>query len=113
MSPVARSAALIGAGVGVAAAGYWAWQQLFSRDAQIEAVHRACIAEFAQAAARMKSGVPGESSTGIAKGINEGVGRMIDGMSGSMSDAVCATLRDTCRDDFDGQICAAARERYL
>ena len=31
---------------------------------------------------------------------------------GSMSDTVCATVRDACREDFDGRICTAARERY-
>ena len=89
------------------------WQRTFSRDARIDAVHQACTAEFAEAAARMKSGVQSaENPSAIAKSMTEGLGRMIEGMTGSMSDTVCATLRDACREDFDGRICTAARERY-
>ena len=48
----------------------------------------------------------------IAKSLTEGLGRMVEGMTGSMSDTVCTTVRDACREDFDGRICTAARERY-
>lgn len=100
------------AGVGAAAA-MWVWHQMFSRDAQIDALHRACTTEFAEAAARMKAGVqPSEGAGSVTKGLGDGLGRMIEGMSGSMSDTVCAAVRDACRDDFDGRICTAARERY-
>ena len=108
-----RLATAIGMVVVVAAAAFWVWQRTFSRAAQIDAVHRGCIAEFAQAAARIKPGAtPGEKPSAMAKGILDGLGRIIDGMSGSMSDTVCATLRDACREDFDGRMCTAARERY-
>jgi hypothetical protein len=113
VSPKARSAGLIGLGVLIAGAGLWLWQQTFSRDAQIDALHRACMAEFAEVAAKMKAGVqPGETSSGIAKGLSESFGKLLEGMSGGVSDAVCAAVRDACRDDFDGRICTAARDRY-
>jgi hypothetical protein len=113
VSTAVRAAAIVGLGVLVAAGAYWLWQRTFSRDAQIEAVHQACTTEFAEAAARMKSGVQsGESPSAIAKSMIDGLGRMIDGMTGSMGDTVCATVRDACREEFDGAICTAARERY-
>jgi hypothetical protein len=100
-------------GVLIAGAGLWFWQQAFSRDAQIDALHRACVAEFAEVAAKMKAGVqPGETSSGIVKGLSESLGKLFEGMSGGMSDAVCAAVRDACRDDFEGRICTAARDRY-
>ena len=113
MSPKATTAGLIGVGVLVAGAGFWFWQQMFSRDAQIDSLHRACMAEFAEVAAEMKAGVqPGEATPGILRGFSEGLGKLLEGMSGNMGDAVCAAVRDACRDDFDGRICSAARERY-
>jgi len=107
----------VAAGVGmvavVAAAAFWLWQRTFSRDAQIDAIHQGCVTEFAEAAARIKSGVQsGESTSAIAKSLTDGLGRMIEGMTGSMGDTVCATVRDACREEFDGHICTAARERY-
>ena len=104
-----RSIGLLGLGVLGLGAGYWLWQEMLSRDAQIDTLHRACMAEFADFAARMK---PGTSGSGMLKGLAESFGKMVDGVSGSMSDAVCATVRDACREDFDGRICTAARERY-
>ena len=108
-----RVATIIGV-VAIAAAGaFWLWQRTFSRDAQIDAVHQGCVTEIAEAAARVKSGVqPGENPSSITKSMSDGLGRFIDGMSGSMSGTVCATVRDACREDFDGRLCTAARERY-
>ena len=112
MNPI-RAAAIAGLGAVVAAGGFWLWQRTFSRDAQIEAVHQGCVTEFAEAAARIRSGVQSEeSASSIAKSLTDGLGRMIEGMTGSVSDTVCATVRDACREDFDGRICTAARARY-
>ncbi len=108
-----RAAAIVGLVAVVAAGALWIWQRTFSRDAQIDAVHQGCVTEFAEAAARIKSGVQsGDNPSAIAKSLTDGLGRMIEGMTGSMSDTVCATVRDACREDFDGRICTAARERY-
>ena len=108
-----RVATIVGVGAIVAAGAFSLWQRTFSRDAQIDAVHQGCVTEIAEAAARVKSGVqPGEAPSSITKGMSDGLGRFIDGMSGSMSDTVCATVRDACREDFDGRLCTAARERY-
>lgn len=108
-----RTAAIVGLGVVVATGVFWVWQRTFSRDAQIDAVHQGCVTEFAEAAARIKSGVQSaDQASAIAKSLTEGLGRMVEGMTGSMSDTVCTTVRDACREDFDGRICTAARERY-
>ena len=113
MTPGLRSAAIIGGGAIAAAGAFWAWQHMFSRDAQIDAIHRACTTEFAEIAARMKSGMQSsESASAFARSLSDSLGRAIEGMSGSMSDTVCAAVRDACREDFDGRICTAARERY-
>jgi hypothetical protein len=108
----AKAAGLIGAGVLMAGAGFWFWQQFHSRNAQIASLHRACIAEFADSAARMKAGVqPGDASSGIVKGLSESL-KALEGMSEGIGDTLCGALRDACRNDFDGRICTAARERY-
>lgn len=113
MNRRARAASLIGLGVLIAGAGFWFWQQMFSREARIDSLHRACMAEFAEAAASMKSGVQaGDAAPGIVKGWSESLGKLLEGMSGGMGDAVCVAVRDACRDDYEGRICAAARERY-
>ena len=114
MNRSARAAGLIGAGVVVAGAGFWFWQQFHSRGAQIDSVHRACVAEFTETAAKLKAGVqPDEATSGIAKGLSESLGKFLESMSDGMGDTVCGALRDACRNDFEGRICTAARERYL
>ena len=114
MNRNAKAAGLIGAGVLIAGAGFWFWQQFHSRSAQIDSVHRACIAEFAESAAKMKAGVqPGDAGSGIARGLSESLGKFLESMSDGMGDTVCGALRDACRKDFEGRICTAARERYL
>jgi len=109
----AKAAGLIGLGVLIAVAGSWLWQQFLSRDAQIDSLHRACLADFADAAARLKAGVDaGGSATAIAKSISSSLARMLEGASEGVGDAVCSAVRDACRSDFDGRICSTARERY-
>ena len=120
MNPVAKSISLAGLGFVLAGAAFWVWQQFFSRDVEIEAVHRACMAEFAAGKAKADAGAPtspaklppGDSGSGIVKGLSEGVSRMLEGMSSGMGETVCGTVRDACRSDFDGRLCAAARDRY-
>ena len=108
-----RAAALVGGGLLVAGAGLWVWQHFFSRAAEIDALHRACITDFADIAARMKAGVdPGEGASAFVRSLTGGVSRMLEGASDGVGDAVCSTVRDACRADFDGRICTAARERY-
>lgn len=110
MNRKARLAGLIGAGVLIAGAGFWYLETFMSRDAQIDSMHRGCVAEFVEMTAKLK---PGDPATGLLKGLSERFGRLLDGVSGNMSDTVCGALRDACREDFDGGICTAARERYL
>jgi hypothetical protein len=107
-----KSLALVGAGMLAAGAGFWIWQQYFSRDAQIAALHRACLDEFATVRDKLKSGLVPKSDSTFLKGFSEGLGKALEDMSGGVGDAVCDAVRDACRVDFDGRICTAARERY-
>ena len=47
-----------------------------------------------------------------AKGLSDSSSRMLEGMSSRMGETMCGTVRDACRSDFAGRLCAAARERY-
>lgn len=114
-----RNAALVALGVGLAAVGYLVWQQVFSREAEIERIHRACLAEIEAGSARMKSEldkIPGSRSqnpaAAVGKNLSEGLGRLLDSMSGNLGETVCGAIQDACRGDFDGRVCLAARERY-
>jgi hypothetical protein len=112
-----KSAGLVALGAGLAAAGFTVWQLYFSREAEIRAIHGACIKEFADANAKVRSGLGPGATSGTAAGsvassIGDTVGRWLDGMTGGASDAVCGTIRDACTTDFDGRICTTARERY-
>ncbi|HVF64679.1 MAG TPA: hypothetical protein VNE58_11860 [Casimicrobiaceae bacterium] len=109
MTRNARIAAIAGAAAIVAASGFWFWQHFASRDAQIDAIHRACLTEFAEGGAKLKSALPG----GFLAGLSERLGKMVDGMSGSTADKLCGSVRDACKTDFDGRICTFARDRYL
>jgi hypothetical protein len=113
VNPKAKTAGLIGIGLLIAGVGVWLFERHFSPAAQIEAMHRACLKEFADAAEKMKAGAkPDEDSSSIVRGLSESLGKWIEGLSGSMGDTVCAAVRDACNDDFDGRICTFARERY-
>jgi hypothetical protein len=115
-----KSAGLVALGAALAGAGFVAWQHFFSREAEVRAIHRACLDEIASERARLEERIerstggfePDSTAGSIAKGIREGLGRMLDGVSGGMGDAVCSTIRDSCSSDFEGRICTAARERY-
>jgi hypothetical protein len=97
----------------IAGAGFWAWQRFLSRDAQIAAMHEACLSEFADAAARAKAGLaPGTDASSIARSLGGGLARLIEGASGNVGGAVCDAARDACRADFEGVICTAARDRF-
>lgn len=105
--------------MGLAAVGYLLWEQMFSRDAEIERIHRACLAEVEAGGARMKSEldkIPGSRSQHpsaiLGKSLNEGLGKLLDSMTGNLGESVCGAIQDACRGDFDGRVCQAARERY-
>lgn len=115
MKPSLRAAGLVALGAALAAAGIYGWQRWFSRDAEVRAIHAACTREFADASARMKSGMAADhrgAGDSVRKRAAEAFGRWVDGATGGMSDAVCGTIRDACTIDFDGSVCSAARERY-
>ena len=99
-----RSVGLVALGAALAGLAFYAWQQLFSREADVRAIHAACVNEVAEANAKLKSGA--------AKRVGEGVTRWLDGAAGDMSESLCGTVRDACASNFDGRICTAARERY-
>ena len=112
MRPTLKSIALFCAGMLVAGAGFWIWQHYLSRDAQIVALHRACLDEITAGRAKRKLGAQQDSGPAFLKGLTEQLGRMFDGVSGGVGEVVCDAMRDACRVDFDGRICLAARERY-
>jgi hypothetical protein len=102
-------------GAALAGAAFYGWQRYFSRDAEIRAIHASCVKEIADAGPRIKGGLGGaqpEAADSFGKRATDTLGRWLDGMSGGMSDAVCGTIRDACTTDYDGRVCAAARERY-
>jgi len=104
----------------IAGAGYWVWERFFSHGAQIETMHRACIAEFEAGKARVKSGIDrgaaavprNDPASGAVKELSAGLGRLIEDFASGVGEATCGTLREACRLDFDGQVCARARARY-
>ena len=106
-----RSAGLVALGAALAGVAFYAWQQLFSREAELRAIHAACVKEVTEANAKLKGGVE-RSTPGVAKNVGEGVTRWLDGAVGDMSESLCGTVRDACASNFDGRICTAARERY-
>lgn len=108
-----RIVGLVTASLLIAGGGWWLWQELFSRPAQIDAVYRACVAEFADVSGKMKDGVTaGEASPAIVKSLSERLGKWLGEMSSGMGDKVCATVREACEEDFQGRICVAARDRW-
>ena len=120
MSPTARNAAWVALGVVVAVALFALWNARLSPEAEIARVHRACLAEVEAGKARMKAGIergaggsrPDDPVSPLVKEFADGLGRMLDGVAGSVGEAACGAVRDACRDDFDGRLCKAARERY-
>ena len=99
-----RSAGLVALGAALAGIAFYAWQQWFSREAQVRAIHASCVKEVADASAKLKGGV--------GKGVGDAATRWLDGAAGEMSESLCGTVRDACTSNFDGRICTAARERY-
>lgn len=103
-----------------AVVGYWLWSEFLSREARIESLHKACMAEFVagktEAKPQADRSAPDPKSsdpaTTIAKGLADRFGRLVESMAGSVGDAVCGTVRDACIKDFEGRLCVAARERY-
>jgi hypothetical protein len=104
----------------IAGAGYWIWTRFFSHGAQIDAMHRACLAEFGAGKDRVRAGldkgaaaVAKDDPVGpIVRDLSAGLGKLIDEFAGNVGEATCGTLREACRMDFDGQVCRKARERF-
>jgi len=120
MTRATRDVLLVVLVLAVAGAGYWIWERFFSHGAQIEAMHRACLAGFAAGRDRVKSeidkgaeAVPrADPAAGVAKELAVGLGKVIDKVAGGVGEATCDALREACRLDFDGALCRKARERY-
>jgi hypothetical protein len=100
--------------VSVAGISYLVWEHYFSRAAQIERAYTACVSQFD---AGMNKGtadntkVPSgnDPSATLAKGMADAMTSMVQGMAGAMGGAMCGSIRDACKQDFDGPICQAAR----
>jgi hypothetical protein len=104
----------------VAGAGYWVWERFFSHQAQIDAMHEACVAEFRAGRDRVKSGIGREAAAvppdhplaPAAASASAGLGRLIDEFSGSVGEAACGALREACRLDFENPVCRRARAQF-
>ena len=120
MTRSTRDVLLVVLVLAIAGTAYWIWERFFSHGAQIDAMHRACLAEFSAGKDRVKAeidkgaaAVPrNDRAAGVVKDISAGLGKMIDKFGGTVGEAACGTLHDACRLDFDGQACRRARERY-
>jgi hypothetical protein len=117
---VIRQAGLVALGAGLAGLAFYAWQQYFSRDAEVRAIHAACRKEFADTGAKLRNGVdpgprdakPDAAAGSVTRSVGASLGRWLEGVTGGVSETVCGTIRDACATDFEGRVCRAARERY-
>jgi len=120
MNRSTRQVLLVVLVLAIAGAGYWVWQRFFSHGAQIDAMHQACLAEFERGSSRVKSqidkgaaSVPAnDPATAIVKDLSRGVRKMAEEFASGVGGATCGTLREACRLDFDGRVCASARARF-
>ena len=120
MSRSNRDVLLVVLVLAIAGTGYWIWERFFSHAAQIDAMHGACVAEFAAGGDRVRSQIDrgaaalprDDALAPIARDLSAGLGRLIDEFSGSVGGAACGTLRDACRLEFDSEVCRKARERF-
>jgi hypothetical protein len=101
--------------VSVAAVSYFVWDRYFSRPAQIERAYAACVSKLDDGMnkasvdinAKMPSG--NDPSAALAKGMGEAMTSMLQGMTAAMGSASCGLIRETCKQDFNGPLCRAAR----
>jgi hypothetical protein len=119
MSSSTRSILAVVAVLVLAGAAYWAWERFFSHAAQVERIHAACVAEFEAGKTKVKSGLPDASSArpgdpvgGAIRDLSAGLGKLIDEVAGNVSAAACGAIRESCRLDFEGDVCVRARAHY-
>jgi hypothetical protein len=97
---------------------YGIWQRFFSHAARVDAVHAACVAEFAAGQATVRSQLqapsprPGDPVGAAVNDLSQGLGRLVDQVAGGLSDAACGALREACRLDFEGEACRRARAHF-
>jgi hypothetical protein len=112
-----RSVVAVVVVLAVAGVAYWAWQRFFSRDAELRAIHAACVADFDEGKARAKSVLPTpappakDGSRDAVSEFSAGLGTLIDNVAGGVAQATCGAVRESCRLDWDGTLCAQARAR--
>ncbi|HVE48190.1 MAG TPA: hypothetical protein VNG69_01075 [Casimicrobiaceae bacterium] len=114
-----RAAALVLLGAALAASAIFVWQHYLSPQSEIKAVHAACLKEVADTKAKLKSSIdvgrtaqPDNLADALSRSASDVLGKWLDGMASGVSEAVCGTILDACKSDFDGRVCVAARERY-
>ncbi len=110
MSRSTRSVLAVVAVLVVAGLGYAIRERFFSRAAQLAAIHEACLADIASGQAKAKAALPGPDTP--LREWSGALGRLIDEVAGGMSSAACRALRESCRLDWDGELCRRARARY-
>ena len=93
--------------------GYAVWDRNFSRSAKIESAYNTCMKHFSAATDKAKADASNQQPKGddaaaaLAKGMGDAMTSMVQGFGG----ALCGTIKDSCKQDFDGPICQAALNR--
>ena len=114
MTSSTRQVLLVVAVLLVAGIAYGIWERFFSHGAQIDAIHAKCVTAFDAGKATMKAELPrpGDKASPGARDMAAGLGKLIDEVAGGVSVAACGVIRESCRLDFDGEVCRRAREQY-
>ena len=87
------------------------WQHTGSREARIERAYASCMEQFGggAAAAPPASTAPvGTTDPTFADQLGKAMQDLVKGVTSGMSGAVCGTLRDACKADFEGAVCQNA-----
>ena len=95
----------------LAVIGYFFWDHYYSQSGKVEIAYNACLKQFG---ATSDNGKPdsgdkgGEAASALTKGMGDAVASIVQGVGG----AVCGTIKDSCTQDFNGNVCQAALSRF-
>jgi hypothetical protein len=98
----------------VAIVGYLVWHQRFSKEAKVDVAFNTCIKQFSVLPDKAKSGggvkapTDNDPAAAMTKSLGDAMASIMDGVGG----AVCGTVKDTCAQDFNGNVCQAALNRF-
>ena len=95
----------------LAAIGYFFWNHYYSQSGRVDIAYNACLKQFGATADKGQSdsgATGGEAASALAKGLGDAVASIVQGVGG----AVCGTIKDSCTQDFNGNVCQAALSRF-